>query len=104
MIEDQTSGAVPDCAGWSGTDAILRNLLQAGNLERLETEAKRILALDPEETTAHYYLALAAKCTNGSLFLKLRMAPTLHWPGYGPGSGFVAGRAGSALVCLLPPI
>ena len=60
MNEDQKSGVVPDREEWSGTDVILRNLLQAGNLERLESEAKRILALDPEETTAHYYLALAS--------------------------------------------
>lgn len=60
MNQDDTREAAPDPEGWSRTDAILRNLLQAGNLERLESEAKRLLAFNPEEATAHYYLTLAS--------------------------------------------
>ncbi|HRQ91163.1 MAG TPA: hypothetical protein PLA50_20395, partial [Bacteroidia bacterium] len=38
---------------------MLSHLLHAGNLDRLESEARRVLSRDPEDAGAHYYLALA---------------------------------------------
>jgi tetratricopeptide (TPR) repeat protein len=41
------------------SDMVLRNLLLSGNLDRLETVARRFLAGDPNDATAHYFLILA---------------------------------------------
>lgn len=47
----------PEAARFSGE--VLSHLLHAGNLDRLESEARRVLSRDPEDAGAHYYLALA---------------------------------------------
>lgn len=59
MNEEETIETTPDQEGRLHSEVILANLLQARNLERLESEAMRVLASDPDETTAHYYLTLA---------------------------------------------
>jgi len=48
------SSAEPPTSG-----PILQILLEAGNLDRLAAEARRFLARDPEDSTAHFYLVLA---------------------------------------------
>lgn len=58
MSEEPSSDTEHDPTG--GTpEMVLRNLLLAGNLDRLETVARRFLAGDPNDATAHYYLTLA---------------------------------------------
>ncbi len=44
---------------WQPSEPILQTLLQAGNLDRVAAEARRFLARDPEDSTAHFYLVLA---------------------------------------------
>lgn len=53
----------PPESSWNpmrSADFVLSNLISAGNLERVEREAKRFLEIDPEDSDAHYYLTLAA--------------------------------------------
>jgi hypothetical protein len=59
MQNDETRGTAPVPGGWPPSGLVLLNLIQAGNLDRVESEAKRFLAQDPEDSTAHYYLTLA---------------------------------------------
>lgn len=57
MSEESYSDTQHDETG-ATSGMVLRNLLLTGNLERLETVARRYLAEDPNDATAHYYLAL----------------------------------------------
>jgi tetratricopeptide (TPR) repeat protein len=58
MSEEPYSDTQHDEAG-ATSEMVLRNLLLTGNLERLETVARRYLAGNPNDATAHYYLTLA---------------------------------------------
>jgi len=53
MRRDNGNMAGPD------PEMILSTLYSAGNMERLETEAKRFLAMNADDATAHYYMVLA---------------------------------------------
>lgn len=60
MTDHETDGTAPgQTGGRRPSELVLHHLVQAGNLDRLESEAKRFLAEDPEDTSAHYYLTLA---------------------------------------------
>jgi tetratricopeptide (TPR) repeat protein len=63
MSDPADDDSHPPESSWNpmrSADFVLSNLLSAGNLERVEREAKRFLEIDPEDCDAHYYLTLAA--------------------------------------------
>ncbi|MCB1090793.1 MAG: hypothetical protein KDL87_04635 [Verrucomicrobiae bacterium] len=59
MNEEAETDSGTDQGNWSASELVLLNLIHAGNLERVETEAKRFLAQDPGDSSAHFYLTLA---------------------------------------------